>query len=727
MEVDETGEQATNMEVEPASHTVVSLTGGCSALQSNGSMRSSETSEVDLRADRHSGLLPSIAEPNQAPRLPASSSSSRAIGGSEPARDLLFSENRIVFSGGSRPGRSARSDQTRLLTNGDVDRGEVNGGGDVPLLTNEPHMNSQEENEVGEPDPKRPRLDEYEIALAATDVPGSYREAMSSPEAKQWKEAVRREIRAHIRNHTWDTVRHPHGVKVIGCKWVFAYKFDEHGNIVRYKARLVALGCLQTRGVDYYYTYSPVASTNTIRVFLSVCCNKRLKIRQFDIETAFLNGTLDEDVYMAVPQGVRADGGMVCKLRRSLYGLKQAAAVWFKTIRAAFVAMGFVQCRADPCFFVRLGKNGQSPVYIVIYVDDLLVGCTTDAEADEICAALSSRFTVKSLGDARYVLGMEIEYARNKGELVVRQTQFIKRMLERFGQVEANSVRNPVVLGQDFAPDDSHDMFEDARSYREVIGSLLYVANATRPDISADLSSLSQYLDCPREMHWRAALRVLHFLKGTFTRGIRFCCESGDRTGIRAYADANWGGDKQTRRSTSGVLLLLGGGPVVYKSKRQNTVALSSAEAEYMALSLAAQEVLWLRYLLVEMGFKAEGPTTLQLDNKSAIAMATNQGYTPRAKHIDLRAHFVRDHVEAGRIKLKHVPTEEQLADFLTKALPTPRLMQLCNASGVVDVGVLSIVQIGDAAPCHRLCITHKGNLHRIEASRMTHQVFQGF
>ncbi|KAE9170620.1 hypothetical protein PF005_g27493, partial [Phytophthora fragariae] len=151
MEVDETGEQATNMEVEPASHTVVSLTGGCSALQSNGSMRSSETSEVDLRADRHSGLLPSIAEPNQAPRLPASSSSSRAIGGSEPARDLLFSENRIVFSGGSRPGRSARSDQTRLLTNGDVDR---------------------EENEVGEPDPKRPRLDEYEIALAATDVPG---------------------------------------------------------------------------------------------------------------------------------------------------------------------------------------------------------------------------------------------------------------------------------------------------------------------------------------------------------------------------------------------------------------------------------------------------------------------------------------------------------------------------------------------------------------------------
>ncbi|GMF31110.1 unnamed protein product [Phytophthora fragariaefolia] len=350
---------------------------------------------------------------------------------------------------------------------------------------------------------------------------------------------------SHVRNHTWDLLRRPHSAKVIGCKWEFAHKFDKKGNIVRYKGRLVALGCL--RGVDYYYTYSPVASSNTVRVFLAVCCSMRLKIRQFDIETAFLNGTLDEDVYMAVPQGVRADGGLVCKLRRSLYGLKQAAAVWFKTIRAAFIDMGFVQCRADPYLFVRTGKNGQSPVYIVLYVDDILVGCATDAEADEICTALSSRFTVKSLGDARFVLGMEIDYSVEKGEL---------------------TVKNPAVLGQDLASDDSHAMRDDERSYRELIGSLLYVANATRPDISAILSTHSQYLDCPRDMHWWAALRVLHYLKGTATRGIRFRCSSSNRTGIRAYADANWGGDKKTRRSTSGVLLLLGGGPVVYKSKR---------------------------------------------------------------------------------------------------------------------------------------------------------------
>ncbi|GMF36192.1 unnamed protein product [Phytophthora fragariaefolia] len=606
MEVDETGEQPSSMEVNdaPASEpsSVVSLAG---ASQPNlrgmsDRMRSIESRTRTLRMGgsegaRDEGQVPTVRD--SFIQLPALSSS-KLIAAPEPTRSLPSSENRIVFSGGSRPGRGFRDQQTRMLTSCDEFSSE---NGAIPLLTNEPHMTTQADEGDGEPNPKRPRLDEYEIALAATDVPSSYKEAMASPEAKHWKEAIRQEIRSHVRNHTWDLLRRPHSAKAIGCKWVFAHKFDEKVNIVRYKARLVALRCLQMRGVDYYYTYSPVVSSNTVRVFLAVCCGMRLKTRQFDIETAFLNGTLDEDVYMAVPQGVRADGGLICKLRRNLYGIKQTAAVWFKTIRAAFIDMGFVQCRADSCLFVRTGKNGQSP----------------------------------SLGDAIFVLGMEIDYSVEKGELTVKQTQFINRMLERFSHVDASPVRNPAVLGQDLAPDDSHDMHDDERSYHELIGSLLYVANATRPDVRATLSTLSQYLDCPREMHWRVALPVLHYLKGTATRGIRFHCSSSNRTGIRAYADANWGGDKKTRRSTSGVLLLLGGGSVVYKSERQATVALSSAEAEYMALVLATQEVLWLRNVLAAMGFSAEGPTTLQMDNKSAIGMATNQGYTPRAKHIE--------------------------------------------------------------------------------------------
>ncbi|GMF37440.1 unnamed protein product [Phytophthora fragariaefolia] len=612
MEVDETGEQPSSMEVDdaPASEpsSVVSLAGGSqpNLREMSDRMRSSESLTRTLcmggsEGARGEGQVPTVRD--SFIQLPALSSS-KLIAAPEPTRSLPSSENRIVFSGGSRP----------------ADEGD------------------------GEPDPKCPRLHEYEIALAATDVPSSYKAAMASPEAKHWKEDIWQEIRSHVRNHTWDLLRRPHSSKVIGCKWVFAHKFDEKGNIVRYKARLVALGCLQTRGVDYFYTYSPVASSNTVRVFLAVCCSMRLEIRQFDIETAFLNGTLD-DTWQSLKASVLME-------------------ISFASYVEAFVASN------------KPPRYGSRPFEQLSSIWDLCNVVPT-----HVCSF------APSLGDARFVLGMEIDYSVGKGELTVKQTQFINRMLERFSHVDASPVRNPAVLGQDLASDDSHAMHDDERSYRELIGSLLYVANATRPYISAIVSILSQTLDCPWDMHWRVALRVLHYFKGTATREIRFRCSSSNRTGIRAYADANWGGDKRTR-STSGVLLLLGGGPVVYKSKRQATVALSSAEAEYMVLGLAAQEVLWLRYVLAEMGFSAEDPTTLQMDNKSAIGMATNQGYTPRAKHIDLRAHFVRDHIEAGRIKLEYVPTEHQLADFLTKAVPTPRLVQLCKASGIFDVQV---------------------------------------
>ncbi|GMF66379.1 unnamed protein product [Phytophthora lilii] len=527
----------------------------------------------------------------------------------EPPRSIVphgERENRIAFFGVPRRTSVSQRDRPHLLENGDAAPSR-----EIPLLTSEPHLtiSAEGDDDVSEPESKRPRLDEYEIALSAAEVPQSYAEAMTSSEAKYWKEVIRSEIRSHVRNHTWNLIMRPQGVKVIGSKWVFAYKYNEKWEIGRYKARLVALGYLQTQGIDYFHIYSPVASTNTIRVFLSVCCFKGLKIGQYDVETAFLNGNLTEVVYMAIPENIRTKTGMVCKLRRSLYGLKQAAAVWYQTIRAVLKKMGFRECRADPCMFVRIGK---SPVYIILYVDDLLVGCKTDAEAEAICAELGSQFKLKSIGDARFVLGMEIQYNIVKGELLLRQTQFIKYLLEKFGQQDSNAVRNPLIIGQDLTQDGSHAMH--------------------------------------REIHWNAAIRVLCYLKGTATLGIQF--RRNKHLVLEAFADANWGGDKLTRRSTSGVLLLLGGAPVVFKSKRQATVALSSAEAEYMSLALATQEVVWLRYLLLEMGFKVQKPTTVYLDNKSAISIASNHGYTPRAKHIDLRAHFVRDHVEAKTILL---------------------------------------------------------------------------
>ncbi|POM64196.1 Retrotransposon Tca5 Polyprotein [Phytophthora palmivora] len=539
---------------------------------------------------------------------------------------------------------------------------------------------SADSEETDEPDPKRPRLNDVEHAMAAVDVPQSYAEAMNSPDAARWKEAIRAELRAHFRNRTWDIVRRPPGVKVIGFKWVFALKHDEHGNITRFKARVVALGFLQTYGVNYSETYSPVASMATVRLFLAICCQLGYRIKQFDIETAFLNGSLDEEVYMKVPQGLNVADGNVCRLRRSLYGLKQAAAAWYRTISDVFLKAGFRQCRSDSCLFVRSGR--RSPVFVVLYVDDLLVSCADEADADEVEKALSKHFKVKSLGDTKFILGMEVQYNRQEGTLLLKQTQFIARMLKNFRQTDSFPVRNPNVPGQDLHPSSQSTIHLD-KPNRELIGSLLYVANETRPDICISTSQLSQFLESPQEIHWRAAIRVLRYLKGTITAGLQFR-RDGERVGTMvAFSDANWAGDVTSRRSTSGVLVKIAGGPVVFKSKKQTAVALSTAEAEYMALAVVTQEVIWLRQLLGEMGFQQLPATTVFVDNKAAISIATNQGGVSRAKHIDLRLHFVRDHVARNNICIKHTPSTSQQADFLTKVLPTPQFTNLTKMCGV--------------------------------------------
>ncbi|CAI5731226.1 unnamed protein product [Peronospora farinosa] len=387
----------------------------------------------------------------------------------DQSRAIIVCENsrapddRMEIYSGSNKRPYSTFTSSRLLTNDDFDDERI----DLPLLTD----GSPVDGENDEPDPKRQCVDDYEISLSATDVPINLREALQSMDAEKWKAAIQAEINAHLKNHTWDAVNRPPGVKVIGHKWVFGYKYDENGQIVRYKARLVALGYLQTHGFDYFDTYSPEACSNTIRVFLSVCCSMQYVIRQFDVETAFLNGDLEEDVYMEAPYGIEIAPGMVCKLRRSLYGLKQAAAVWHKKTCSVFSAMGFEQCRADTCLFVRRNNaKNKSPTYIVLYVDDLLIGCKSDAEADTIYKELSEHFTVKSLGAARFILGMEVNCSQEKGELVLKQSQFIMKVVSKFKQNEAYAVRNPICAGQDLTPDESHPVVKDITSIIAVLG-----------------------------------------------------------------------------------------------------------------------------------------------------------------------------------------------------------------------------------------------------------------
>lgn len=321
---------------------------------------------------------------------------------------------------------------------------------------------------------------------------------------------------------------------------------------------------------------------------------------------------------------------------------------------------------------------------MVLYVDDLLIACTDVDEADQIKENLGKHFLVKAFGDTRYVLGMEVLYDREKGELKLRQSQLISRMVDKFGHGDAFALRNPNVIGQDMTPPKVNKKCVNKSQYRAVVGSLLYVANGTRPDICVTVGKLSQYVEDPRELHLRACIRTLRYLKGKSV-GITFTRNNSKGCAVSANSDAYWGGDPDTRRSTSGILVLLCGGPVIFKSKKQSTVALSTAESEYMALALTTQEILWLRNLLSEMGLTPRQPIPIYIDKKSAITMASNNGYTPRAKHNDLRYHFVRDHVAKRNVCFHHVPSALQLADFLTTLLPSPQLSELCKMRRLVD------------------------------------------
>ncbi|KAI9914990.1 hypothetical protein PsorP6_008601 [Peronosclerospora sorghi] len=289
-----------------------------------------------------------------------------------------------------------------------------------------------DDSDIGEPDPKQLRLtDGYEIALAVMKIPRTYKEP--------WRHLKPRN--GNKQNHTWDTIHRLDGKRLILNKWGFDVKRDVDGNIVRYKARHVFQGFHQVYGADYWETYSPVSSSNSVRAFLALCFQRGYSIRQLDVDTAFLNGLLDE-----ICSCVHRKGFDFLMLRRGIYGLKQSSTVWHKTILSVLNSMGFHACVSDPCVFVR--HEGDFPVYWVLYVDDLLISFQYNAIADGIRNALAKHFTLKDLGDSRYILGIEMDYDCEAGTLHLCQSQFIQRLIEKLGQESAYPANNPNVYDQ---------------------------------------------------------------------------------------------------------------------------------------------------------------------------------------------------------------------------------------------------------------------------------------
>ncbi|RWR99148.1 polyprotein-like protein, partial [Dinothrombium tinctorium] len=482
-----------------------------------------------------------------------------------------------------------------------------------------------------------------ESAYTASE-PSSWKEAIVCNHSEMWIEAAKEEIDSLLKNETWELCELPKGKEVIGCKWVFKVKEDEKGNIKRYKARLVAKGYTQKYGIDFEETFAPVAKFTTIRTLLTIAAMMDLEIKQMGVKTAFLYGEMQEEAYMEQPEGFVIPGKehLVCKLRKSIYGLKQAPRMWNSTIHKFFIKNGFKQCQSDWCLYVQ---TVEKVLFVLIYVDDLIIASSNTQAIEKLKNDMSKIFSMTDLGELNYFLGIEIIRIREKKSILLSQKRYIMRLLKRFHMQESKPAITPIEFGYKFQEKSEEKSQNEKIPYREIVGSLMYAMVCTRRDIAASVGILSRYMNNFTHSHFKAAKRVLRYLNGTRDFALMLKPENEALIG---YSDADWGGNTDDRKSTSGYLFQLGGSSLSWNSKKQQTVALSSTEAEYMALSTATQECVWLRNLLQEIGFKQEMPTTIFEVNQACIKLTKSTKNYARTKHIDIRHHFIREKVDSG-------------------------------------------------------------------------------
>ncbi|CAH9124278.1 unnamed protein product [Cuscuta epithymum] len=496
----------------------------------------------------------------------------------------------------------------------------------------------------------------------------------------QWKNAMEDELDSLEKNQTWSLVKLPPGKKALENKWVFRIK-DEADGSKRYKARLVVKGFQQKKGVDYNEIFSPVVKMTTIRLILGIVAAENLHLEQLDVKTAFLHGDLEEDIYMAQPAGFPVSGKekMVCKLKKSLYGLKQAPRQWYLKFDSFMQRNGYTRCKMDHCCYLK--KFESSYIILLLYVDDMLVAGANMQEINKLKKKLSEEFEMKDLGEARQILGMSIVRDKMEGTLKLSQQKYIQKVLEKFRMTDAKPRSTPLgsqlKLSKQQSPKTDKDKDEMAKvPYASAVGSLMYAMVSTKPDIAHAVGVVSRFMSNPGKEHWEGVKWLLRYLKGTSRTAL---CFKRNGAILEGFADADLGGCHDSGKSTTGYIFTIGGTAISWMSRLQKSIALSTTEAEYMAIAEAAKEMIWLKNFLSELGMK-QGDCGLYCDNQSAIHLAKNPVFHSRTKHIKMRYHFILELIEDGTINLKKILGTKNPADMLTKAVTTEKL-KLCMAS----------------------------------------------
>jgi hypothetical protein len=523
-------------------------------------------------------------------------------------------------------------------------------------------------------------------------TPRSYAEAMEQPEAALWQASMEEHLRGHEVLGSFKEEIVPISRRVIPTKWVYALKTNADGEIVRYKSRFVVKGFMQRPGVDYDQVFSPTIRNEQIRMMIGVGARQtglRLQLDgrrrvalmgKADVTNAYLTAPLpeDEEVLFELPKGyvpklsVPKGHKVVARSVKAQQGLKQSGRVWNQHQHKCLLEQGFVQCEVAPCIYVKEIDSGY--ILCGIFVDDLLFINVSDDEGalGKVVLLLSKHYEIKFDDKLEKFLGAEFE-EREEG-IYMHLNQYIGDMMVKYdiADKETDATPESTETLDKKADFDGEALLlrADKKTYQGITGALMFAMTTCRPDLAHAVNMLARRMSCPRAHDMKAARRVLRYLNGTRRLGLlfKYKTDKNEKEGLLAYADSDWANDSIERRSTSGFVVLLNGTPISWGSGLQSVVALSSCEAEYVALSECCRELAYLRQLMAFLREPLHGPITIFEDNKGAIDLTNNPVHHKRTKHIDVKFHYIRTEQTSGRVIVSKIHTDDNRADIMTKA-----------------------------------------------------------
>ncbi|CAI5734969.1 unnamed protein product [Hyaloperonospora brassicae] len=532
--------------------------------------------------------------------------------------------------------------------------------------------------------------------------PTNYSEAMRSTKRPDWEKAMRKEIAALEANDVWRVIKRPAGSNALHSKWVYKTKTDAHGDLERYKARLVACGNEQVFGIDYQLAFAAVMDMSTVKVIIALAATWNMPAKHGDIPNAYVRAKKEAniDILLQVPRGMEVtdttlqklgakdNNGVVLQLKKSLYGSKQAGRLWSQLLHSSLTDASFLRCCSDMCLYRK--NEGAELVVVGAYVDDLLVTGTSTAVVDRFFVSLST-LAINDLGEVSKFLGMLV--TRDGSSYALDQEESIKDLLREHGLEAANPTRAPISADCYDADEDDMKMLKalssssepTVKSFQSLVGSLLWIARCTRPDVVFAVDKATRETHAPRLKDWKLAKRIARYLKGTTTSKMNMTPvhDASSPITLEAYSDADYAADKIDRKSLTGSVVLVKVMAISWASRKQGGVTLLTMEAEFVAASETARELLGIREMLGEVGMEPELSMTLHVDKQASIRQLDGEATSMKAKHIDVRVKFVCNFVRRGVIEAQYVHTDEQLADALKKALDAPKLAAMRKLLGV--------------------------------------------